>query len=299
MKASASGLRSARSRRIDPKVSVRGFAYIALQSPLLDEQVQDPFLHVSDRFDVNFVALLQLGDEAELTLQCGDQLPESQGIEAEIEDQKRCSLDLIAAKRSQRGDHRPHPFARLPFVHAGAPAARELLVPTISTVPASPSIRTTSPSRRIAVTPGTPTTVAIPNSRARIAECERVEPRSTINPRAVGKRGAQPGSVRIVQMICPLTESSSRPSAITCTGPSTTPAQQAIPRSSSPPPSTGSGRSSSAGVVRYGLPWNSSRCGRSSRAYRAYSDFRSATTAASWHDTARPSRNPSTSSADR
>src|SRR6266516_4113206 len=267
MKASASGLRSARSRRIDPKVSVRGFAYIALQSPLLDEQVQDPFLHVSDRFDVNFVALLQLGDEAELT--------------------------------SQRGDHRPHPFARLPFVHAGAPAARELLVPTISTVPASPSIRTTSPSRRIAVTPGTPTTVGIPNSRARIAECERVEPRSTINPRAVGKRGAQPGSVRIVQMICPLTESSSRPSAITCTGPSTTPAQQAIPRSSSPPPSTGSGRSSSAGVVRYGLPWNSSRCGRSSRAYRAYSDFRSATTAASWHDTARPSRNPSTSSADR
>src|SRR6266516_168277 len=149
MKASASGLRSARSRRIDPKVSVRGFAYIALQSPLLDEQVQDPFLHVSDRFDVNFVALLQLGDEAELTLQCGDQLPESQGIEAESE------------------DHRPHPFARLPFVHAGAPAARDLLVPTISTVPASPSIRTTSPSRRIAVTPGTPTTVGIPNSRAR------------------------------------------------------------------------------------------------------------------------------------
>src|SRR5204862_5347257 len=64
----------------------------------------------------------------------------------------------------------------------------------ISTRPLLPSIRTVDPSGIVFVAPGS-TTAGMPKSRATIALCESMPPRSTTSPAACTKSGVQLGSV--------------------------------------------------------------------------------------------------------
>src|SRR5688500_15073275 len=88
-------------------------------------------------------------------------------------------IDEQVGPRHHEGDE-PEQVSEAPEHHASSPPA------TIPTSPADPSIESLVPGAKRVTASGTSTTVGTPNSRARIARCERTLPVSATRPESRG-----------------------------------------------------------------------------------------------------------------